>query len=137
MRSASPEDLGALEKRFLDIVSKAAEAENATRSTKSGTVTAVTELVGDRPSGKTNEDQPIVGVAIAAVAAHGWTPKLVSASTDANVPISMGIPTVTIASGIGDRQHSLDEFLDVEKSGSVRQLGMAFTTLLALADMTE
>ena len=49
----------------------------------------------------------------------------------------MGIPTVTIASGIGDRQHSLDEFLDVEKSGSVRQLGMAFTTLLALADMTE
>ncbi|MGF7211306.1 acetylornithine deacetylase/succinyl-diaminopimelate desuccinylase-like protein [Skermanella aerolata] len=137
MRSASPEDLGALEKRFLDIVSKAAEAENATRSTKSGSITAVTELVGDRPSGKTSEDQPIVGVAVAAVAAHGWTPKLVSASTDANVPISMGIPTVTIASGIGDRQHSLDEFLDVEKSGSVRQLGMALTTLLALADMTE
>jgi formylmethanofuran dehydrogenase subunit A len=42
-----------------------------------------------------------------------------------------------IASGIGDRQHSLDEFLDVEKSASVRQLGMALTTLLALADMTE
>lgn len=118
-------------------MSKAAEAENATRSTKSGSITAVTELVGDRPSGKTSEDQPIVRVAVAAVAAHGWTPKLVSASTDANVPISMGIPTVTIASGIGDRQHSLDEFLDVEKSGSVRQLGMALTTLLALADMTE
>lgn len=137
MRSASPEDLGALERRLLEIVEEAAETENSTRSTKSGSIKAETRLVGDRPSGSTSEDAPIVRIALASVAAHGWTPRLVSASTDANVPISMGIPTVTIASGIGDRQHSLEEFLDVERGPSVRQLGMALTTLLAAAEMVE
>jgi tripeptide aminopeptidase len=133
MRSASPSDLGALEQEFLKVVQEAAAAENRARSTENGEITVDPKLVGDRPSGSVSPDAPIVRIAMASIAAHGWQPELVSRSTDANVPISLGIPTVTIASGLGDRTHSLDEFLDTEKSASVRQLGMALTTLLAAA----
>jgi tripeptide aminopeptidase len=133
MRSASPSDLGALEQEFLKAVQEAVAAENKARSTKNGAITVDPKLVGDRPSGMISPDAPIVRIAMGSIAAHGWQPELVSRSTDANVPISLGIPTVTIASGLGDRTHSLDEFLDTEKSASVRQLGMALTTLLAAA----
>jgi hypothetical protein len=51
--------------------------------------------------------------------------------------MSLGIPAITIASGIGDRNHSLDEYLDVEPKASLRSLGFALTTLLATTGIAK
>ena len=135
LRSSSPDDLAALESRFLALLNEAVEEENAGRSTVTGPITLETRIVGDRPSGSTPRDAEIVRIAQAAVAASGWAPELVASSTDANVPISMGIPAATIASGIGGRAHSPDEYLDVAKEPSLRQIGIALSVLLAVAGL--
>jgi tripeptide aminopeptidase len=137
MRSSSVSDLGLLEKTFLQFPERAAAAENATRSTKSGKITVDVKLVGDRPAGSTSTDQDLVKAALAASAAHGWKPRLVDLSTDQNAAMSLGIPAITIASGIADRSHSLDEYLDVEPKASLRSIGFALTTLLATAGMAK
>ena len=57
-------------------------------------------------------------------------------STDANIPMSMGIPSITLESGgTGGRNHTLDEWIDVEKTASVRGIQVAMGILLALAGM--
>ena len=57
-------------------------------------------------------------------------------STDANIPMSMGIPAITLESGgTGSRNHTLDEWIDVEKTASVRGIDVAMGVLLALAGM--
>ena len=57
-------------------------------------------------------------------------------STDSNIPISMGIPAITIDSGgRGGRAHALDEWIDVEKTSSLRGIEVAMTLLLSLAGL--
>lgn len=135
LRSSSPDDLAALETEMRRIVSEAIAAENRARSTESGSITGDPELIGDRPAGRTDPGDPLLAIARLAVEAQGWAPYFAPSSTDANVPISLGIPAVTIASGIGGRAHSLDEYLDVERTGSLRVLGAALATLLAAAGL--
>jgi di/tripeptidase len=56
------------------------------------------------------------------------------ASTDANIPISMNIPAITLPSGgSGGRPHALDEWIDVEKSASVRGINVLMADILSLA----
>ena len=117
----------------MTILDEAVASENAARSTRTGRITLETRLLGDRPSGRTPEDALIVAIGRVAIAAEGWSPELTASSTDANVAISMGLPAVTIASGIGGRAHSLDEYLDVEPGASLRQIGLALTVLLTEA----
>jgi len=57
-------------------------------------------------------------------------------STDSNIPISLGIPAITIgAGGRGGRSHSLDEFIDVEKTSAVKGVTVSLAILLAVAGM--
>ncbi|PYS50964.1 MAG: hypothetical protein DMG13_19895 [Acidobacteria bacterium] len=57
-------------------------------------------------------------------------------STDSNIPISMGIPAITLDSGgRGGRNHSLDEWIDTEKTASVSGINVAMAILLSLAGM--
>lgn len=61
-----------------------------------------------------------------------------TASTAANIPISLGIPAFAMASQSGTRtgrSHSLDEWTDVEKSGAVKDFALALAILLGVADM--
>jgi acetylornithine deacetylase/succinyl-diaminopimelate desuccinylase-like protein len=135
LRSSSPADLDALETQVRRIVEAAVADENRVRSTDTGTVAARFALIGERPAGRTPPGEELLTLARDAVAAHGWDPTFVASSTDANVPIALGLPAVTIASGIGGRAHSTDEYLDIEKCGSLRVLGAALATLLAAAEM--
>ena len=57
------------------------------------------ELIGDRPAGRTPPDSPLVAAARAATEFIGETPELLSSSTDANIPISLGIPAITMGAG--------------------------------------
>jgi tripeptide aminopeptidase len=141
MRSESPAALAALEKRFLELVKQAAETENNARSTREGPIKAEAKLIGDRPAGVTDPQSDLVQIATAAILAHGYKPVrnnpfLAYSSTDSNIPMSLGIPALTIGSGgKGERSHSLDEWIDLEKTESVRGKSSSLAILLAAAGM--
>jgi acetylornithine deacetylase/succinyl-diaminopimelate desuccinylase-like protein len=136
MRSESREELEKLESRFKAIVEAAVANENTARSTRQGPVTAEVKLIGDRPTGATRRDSEIVQLAAASARAAGMAPLLVSGSTDSNIPISLGIPAVTLGSGgKGGRSHALDEWIDVSNPESLRGKGVTLATILALAGM--
>jgi acetylornithine deacetylase/succinyl-diaminopimelate desuccinylase-like protein len=135
MRSESAEELKRVEDRLLTIVKEAAEGENFARSTKEGKITVKAELIGDRPSGQTAETQPIYQLAKAALEANGYKPNYNWGSTDANMPMSLGIPALSIGAKAPDkngRSHSLDEWADVEKGPFVKGMNTALVTLLTV-----
>jgi tripeptide aminopeptidase len=134
LRSAAPEELARLEARFLAIIEQAAEGENHARSITEGRVTVESTLVGDRPAGSTSLDSAIVRHATAAIEAHGFTTSHVASSTDANIPMALGIPAIKIGSGgSGGRAHSLREWIDVDKDPSLRGMSATLTAILAVA----
>ena len=138
MRSVSADELGKLEQRFLAIVAEAAKGENSARSTREGQVAADLKVIGDRPAGNTPDSAELVRVARQAIEAHGLKPQLGASSTDANMPMSLGIPGITIGSGgSGGRAHSLDEWIDVEKGASLKGMLPGLTMLLAMADLQK
>lgn len=134
MRSESKDELAKIDGQFLQIVEGAVSAENAARSTAVGKISAEVKLIGDRPTGNTREDAEIVQMTAAAVRGAGYTPILGAGSTDSNMPISLGIPAVTIGSGgVGGRAHALDEWIDVAKPESLKGMGVGLAALLAMA----
>jgi acetylornithine deacetylase/succinyl-diaminopimelate desuccinylase-like protein len=137
-RSESPAELTKVEQRFLTIVKASVDGENAARSTNDGKIIAETKLIGDRPAGMTAESTAITQIATAAIRVNGLVPQLTSSSTDANLPMSLGVPALTIGSGgSGGRAHSLDEWIDVEKVQSVKGMSIGLLMLLAMADRPQ
>jgi acetylornithine deacetylase/succinyl-diaminopimelate desuccinylase-like protein len=136
MRSEAPAELARLEARFLEVIAAAVAKENAARSTAEGKITAENKVIGNRPAGSTAETSPLVRQAKAAITAHGLTPQLSYSSTDSNIPMSLGVPAITIGSGgSGGRAHSLDEWIDVERGPSVKGMSIGLAMLLAAAEM--
>ncbi|WP_149538604.1 M20/M25/M40 family metallo-hydrolase [Siccirubricoccus phaeus] len=134
LRSESAAELARLEGEFLDGVAAAVAAENAARSTREGAVTVEIAPIGDRPAGATPRDSTMAQLAAAAVAAEGYIPVFESSSTDANIPMSLGIPALRIGSGgRGGRAHSLEEWIDVEKGECLRGMAASLATILAVA----
>ena len=133
MRSESPLELAKLEQHFLRAVAEGVAEENRARSTVHGRIVAEPRLVGERKGGLTPATSPIVEMAIAVTGALGKKPDLRYGSTDANVPIGMGLPALTIGSGgNGGRAHSLDEWVDVDKATTLPGLRRALLLALAL-----
>ncbi len=132
MRSESKANLDAEDACFKQIVAKAVEEENARWAADSGLysdrysrpgtvplcerkVEAVIEQLGNRPVGEIqSEESPIVAASIAAFKASGIEPNMRGcSSTDANIPISMGIPAVGMGGGgKGGGAHSSGEWFD-------------------------
>jgi tripeptide aminopeptidase len=134
MRSEACSELNRLDQEFLAVVRQAVDEENRTRSTKEGRVEANPKIVGERPCGETPLDAPIVQAAASAVKAFGLTPVFSISSTDANIPMSLGIPAVTIGrGGPGGRAHSPDEWVDVDPAANIRNVQVALATILAVA----
>lgn len=134
LRSAAPAELARLEARVLAILDQAAEGENHARSIAQGKITVEAKLVGDRPAGSTPADSDIVRHATAAIEAHGIKTSHSASSTDANIPMALGIPAIRIGSGgTGGRAHSLEEWIDVEKTESLRGMSATLTAILAVA----
>ena len=136
MRSESRDELNKIDAAFNALVNDAVNEENAARSTTTGKITVDVKLTGDRPSGQTPAASRIVEIASASVKAFGLSPRLTYSSTDSNVPISLGIPAITLdAGGKSDRGHSLEEWIDVEKTSALRGMQMMLATLVTLAGM--
>jgi di/tripeptidase len=71
------------------------------------------QLIGARPGGETPLESPLVKLAFEATQTFGVTPIPDQASTDSNLPISLGIPAITLgAGGSAANSHTLDEWYD-------------------------
>ena len=112
MRSNSQEELLKIESQILGLVQEAVVDENARWN--SDKISVVIKLVGDRPAGSQPADSRIVQVGWAATEAIGQQPVLSGASsTNANLPISIGVPALTLGGGgLDGRNHSPDEWFD-------------------------
>ena len=138
MRSESPAELNKVEERMFKIMKASAETENTARSTKEGKITVDIKKIGDRPAGETSEKTDLVQTAAAAITAGGYKVGYGYSSTDSNIPMSMGIPAITIgkgAPGKGGRAHSLDEWIDVEKGPQIKAMSTSLSIILAVAGM--
>lgn len=129
MRSADKTALDSLHTAVLKAVDEAVVEENA-RWGRPGVITVEKKRVGDRPGGHVPASAPIVAAAVSVSNVLGLTASLDEGSTDSNIPISLGIPAVTIDGGGRSKgSHSLDEQFDTTDSWQ----GTARALLLALA----
>jgi len=130
LRSNSEEQLRILEGKVLNFLKLAAEEENNRWS--SNAIDVHIQLVGDRPAGVQKSDSIIVQTAVQATRAIGAEPTLEKpSSTDANVPINLGIPALTLGGG-GDcgGAHTLDEYFD--PTDAYLGVQKIFLTILAI-----
>lgn len=110
MRSESPESLDVIARAFERTVALGVEDEN--RQRRSGPpLELVLDRIGNRPSGETPVASPLVQRAMAVTRHFGEEPSLSRSSTNSNIPISLGIPAVTIGrGGVGEGNHSPTEW---------------------------
>jgi acetylornithine deacetylase/succinyl-diaminopimelate desuccinylase-like protein len=113
LRSAAEAELQRLDAFFRRAVRDAVDEENATRRAGDPLLELKVDLIGERPTGETPADSPLVELAIEATKLIGVDPRLDQSSTDSNLPISLGIPAITLgAGGSSAFSHSLDEWYD-------------------------
>jgi tripeptide aminopeptidase len=127
MRSADVNALKQVDDVFLKAIAQALTEENE-RWGNSGKLTLEAKKVGDRPAGQTPAESNIVRTALAVTQALGLTTRLGEGSTDANIPMTLKIPAITIGGGgNGNGAHSLNEEFDTTDSwrGTQRALLLA------------
>jgi acetylornithine deacetylase/succinyl-diaminopimelate desuccinylase-like protein len=134
MRSEDAGELAKVEKKLLADIAGAVDAENAARSTKEGKVTFEAKQVGDRPAGHTDPKSDLVQFATAAFGATGGEVNYRTGSTDANIPMSLGIPAITTPRvAENGRGHSLDEWVDVTRPVNLQMKTANLATIVAIA----
>jgi acetylornithine deacetylase/succinyl-diaminopimelate desuccinylase-like protein len=130
MRSVDAGALQALDDRFQAAIREALAEENA-RWRSGERLTASVDTIGIRPAGSQPADAAIVRAANAAGRSLGFDVPAVASSTDANIPISLGIPAVTIdGGGKGGGAHSLSEWFDTQDSHLGTQWALLFVLTL-------
>ena len=119
MRSVDEDAL----RRLAERVDRAVAAANR------GGIAVTSETLGDRPAGVLPLDSRIVRLAAEILAALDLDAIFDASSTDANIPISRGIPAVCVGLTSGGNVHREDEFIDTAPLAT----GLAQLALLALA----
>jgi tripeptide aminopeptidase len=110
MRSESPERVEGMDKLLQDAVKRGLAEENKMKHSGPD-LTVDVKLIGDRPSGSLDSTLALLQRVQAVVKHIGGTPKSRAGSTNSNIPISKGIPAVTLGSGgVGANAHSLNEW---------------------------
>jgi tripeptide aminopeptidase len=131
MRSESAASLATLDAQVQVALQRALASENARWPKATDRLTIVIDTVGIRPAGSQPDTARIVRVARDAARTLGWTPELSASSSDANVPIGLGLPGITIdGGGRGAGAHGLDEWYE---DGPKGWLGPQWATLLVLS----
>ena len=113
LRSSAEAELQRLDAFFRRAVRDAVDEENAKRRPSDALLKLKVDLIGERPTGETPPDSALVEIAMEATKLLGVEPRLDQSSTDSNLPISLGIPAITLgAGGTSGSSHSLDEWYD-------------------------
>jgi acetylornithine deacetylase/succinyl-diaminopimelate desuccinylase-like protein len=135
LRSSDAAALDVLDRRFRDAVDRAVSAENL-RWGGRAPVSATVDRTGTRPGGRTPDSDPLVRASLAIARSVGGAATLGEGSTDANIPMSRGIPAITIGGGgVIQGAHSPEETFD--PSGSVAGTERALLTVLAAASTLQ
>lgn len=123
LRSEDGEMLRLLVERVQEIVNRYRGGEWLRQN-----VQVMVDVIGDRPSGSIQSEHPLVQAAIKTVQAAGYRGPidLRISSTDANIPLSLGIPAVCVGVTEGGNAHRLEEWISV---GPLAQ-GMSYLLLL-------
>jgi len=130
MRSENPERLNAIDQLLQSAVKKALAEENAMK--KSGpNLSVIVKGIGDRPAGVSDPQLPIIQRAMAAMTFLGADPVLGAGSANSNIPISLGVPGITIGSGgTSGNFHALNEWFLNDKG----YLGIQQALLILLSE---
>lgn len=125
LRSEEPRALEKLDDAVQRALTESLEEENRRRLPGTAPLTLDVRRVGERPSGLTPRTHPLVQTAVAATRALGHDHQFACASTDANVPIALGVPAVALgAGGRAGNAHLPTEWYENDKGalGIVRAL---------------
>lgn len=135
MRSGDPAKLEEIDGVLKASVMKALNEENEGRS-RGDELTVEMRPVGNRPAGKGDLEAPLVKRSAAAMKVFGLEPDFRASSTDANIPISLKVPAVTLSrGGVTRGAHSLDEsWTDDQTSVSTK---LAMSVILSEAGLAE
>ena len=129
LRSGADAELQRLDSFFRRAVRQAADEENANRRPGDPLLELKVDLIGERPSGETPVDSTLVELAVEATKILGIEPRLDQSSTDSNLPISLGVPAITLgAGGTSGSSHTLAEWYDP----TGRDLGLKRALLVML-----
>ena len=129
LRSGGDAELRRLDSFFRRAVRQAVDEENANRRPGDPVLDLKVDLIGERPTGETPADSPLVELAMEATKMMGVEPRLDQSSTDSNLPISLGIPAITLgAGGTSGCSHTLAEWYDPRG----RELGLKRALLVIL-----
>ncbi|MEH6306925.1 M20/M25/M40 family metallo-hydrolase [Olivibacter sp. CPCC 100613] len=130
MRSESDERLQKVDDYLQTALQKALKEVNSTKKFGKD-LTLEVKMMGDRPSGTSELTQPLTQRMMSIIQRSGQKPKLGASSTNANVPLSLKIPSITIGSGgAAGGAHSLGEWF-VNSNG---QVGIQNALLILLAE---
>lgn len=135
MRSESPEALSELEKKVIEVVRAACDAEE-TKAMKKSQIKVSFIKVGDRPAGKQAADAPIAMAAKVSSELLGLRFKRAKpSSTNANIPISCSVPCLCMgAGGEGGGIHTTDEwFIPSDGWKSVQQAALILIACAGLS----
>ena len=137
MRSVDAGELEKLSVKFHQAIENAVQEENARWEDKDNRITVTFEQKGKRPAGTQDKSCQIVQAANAANQALGMeTLYIGAASTDANIPISLGIPAITVGwGGKGGGEHTIHEWYEHTESWKGPQRDLLL--LLALSGYEE
>jgi acetylornithine deacetylase/succinyl-diaminopimelate desuccinylase-like protein len=124
MRSLDLEELKRLEERVKRIVTDVAR--------QTGVATQM-ELLGDRPVGMIPEEHPLCQLVHTVHQRLGIQTRSYPSSTDGNVPLSLGIPTVTVGVTLGGNGHRFDEYIHTTPLS--RGLGQVLLLILAAQEL--
>lgn len=134
MRSEDAASLAAIDAKVQKALHDALAAENARWTgprAANAKLSLVVDTMGIRPTGAQSDAAPIVQTALNAATALGFTSSTSASSTDANLPISLGIPAIRMGGGGTDEgSHSLGEWYSDGPNG---WLGAQWVALVVAA----
>jgi acetylornithine deacetylase/succinyl-diaminopimelate desuccinylase-like protein len=130
LRSGDAVTLRALEKQFRQAVQEAVAQENARWNSQS--LTVAIDTVGMRPAGRVSSTSPIVQAAVSVSKALNLPISFAEGSTDSNLPLSLGIPALTIdTGGRGSGAHTEQETFDATEAWKGTQRAVLLAVVLA------
>ena len=131
LRSAGVAEQAALTAKFDQAVDAGVREENA-RWASAQRVAARTALIGDRPAGRAPDDSALVQTTRLVSRALGVSASENESSTDANIPMQLKIPAVTIGGGGGGTgQHTPGETFDTTDAWRGTQHALLLTIAAA------
>jgi di/tripeptidase len=137
LRSESEEELIRLETALRDCITAGVRDEmESSRDRSKGKLEWKLDLLGSRPGGELAPGSALLATLRAADESVGNQSRLERASTDANIPLSLGIDAISIgAGGNGGSAHSLQEWY--ESDGRETGLQRVLLTLLGTSGVVE